>query len=139
VKQKDLDGNNNEISVKTTNKSGDKAINGRIKQIRQALNLTQMQFCEKIFLTGGHYAGIELGNRRVNDRTIKLIVTIFGVHERFLRTGEGEMFDKTPDYKLAQVVHIFQELPTDFQDYILKQIEELQKLNKSEETFGKQK
>jgi transcriptional regulator with XRE-family HTH domain len=130
VKQKGLDENNNETSEKITNKSGDKAINGRIKQIRQALNLTQIQFSEKILLTGGHYAGIELGNRRVNDRTIKLIVTIFGVNERFLRTGEGEMFDKNPDYKLAQVMRIFQDLPPDFQDYVLQQIEELKKLNK---------
>ena len=129
MKKDGLDRDNNEISAKTTNKSGDKAINARIKQIRQALNLTQMQFCEKIFLTGGHYAGIELGNRRVNDRTITLIATIFGVNERFLRTGEGEMFDRTPDFKLTQVVRIFQELPPDFQDYILRQIEELKKLN----------
>jgi transcriptional regulator with XRE-family HTH domain len=105
-------------------------VNERVKQIRQELNLTQLQFCEKIFLTGGHYSGIELGNRRVNDRTIKLISTIYGVNERFLRTGEGEMFDKTPDYKLTQVARIFQELPTDFQDYILQQIEGLKKLNK---------
>jgi transcriptional regulator with XRE-family HTH domain len=90
--------------------------------------LTQQQFCEKIFLTSGHYAGIELGNRRVNDRTIKLIVTIYGVNEHFLRTGAGEMFDKTPDHKLSQVVRIFQELPPDFQDYVLQQIEGLRKL-----------
>jgi transcriptional regulator with XRE-family HTH domain len=129
VKRDGQDRDNNGIFAKSTNKSGDKAINARVKQVRQALNLTQLQFCEKIFLTGGHYAGIELGNRRVNDRTITLIATIFGVHERFLRTGEGEMFDKTPDYNLAQVVRIFQELPPDFQDYILRQIEDLKKLN----------
>jgi transcriptional regulator with XRE-family HTH domain len=116
--------------METKRKPFDTAVNERIKQIRQTLQLSQAKFCKEIFLANGHYAGIELGNRRVNDRTIKLISTIYGVNERFLRTGEGEMFDKTPDYKLAQVARIFQELPADFQDYILQQIEGLKKLNK---------
>jgi hypothetical protein len=48
-----------------------------------------------------------------------------------LRTGEGEMFNKTPDYKLQQIIHVFQELPPDFQDYVLQQIEQLKKLHKN--------
>jgi transcriptional regulator with XRE-family HTH domain len=109
----------------------DTSINERFKQVRQALQLSQAQFCKGIFLTSGHYASIELGNRRVNERIIKLVATIYGVSEGFLRTGQGAMFDETPDPRLERLIRIFQELPPDFQDYILQQIDQLKKLHRS--------
>ncbi|MDR3238349.1 MAG: helix-turn-helix domain-containing protein [Spirochaetia bacterium] len=117
---------------KDTGKTGDVNINARIKQIRTALRLSQAKFCEGIFLTAGHYAEIELGNRRVNERIIKLIAVIYGVNERFLKVGEGAMFDKSPDLKLEKLISIFQELPPDFQDYLMQQIEGLKKLRKKD-------
>jgi hypothetical protein len=82
-----------------------------------------------IFLTGGHYAEIELGKCRVNERIIKLVATIYGVSETFLKTGEGEMFDNKADPRLQRLITIFQGLPRDYQDYILAQIESLKKLH----------
>jgi transcriptional regulator with XRE-family HTH domain len=111
-------------------KSFNSAVNERVKQVRLALGLSQAKFCKEIFLTSGHYAEIELGNRRINARIIKLIGVIYGVNEHFLKTGEGNMFDKTVDGKIGQIVRIFGELPPEFQDYILQQIEQLKKLNK---------
>jgi transcriptional regulator with XRE-family HTH domain len=108
----------------------DTSVNDRVKQVRMALSLSQAKFCADIFLTAGHYAEIELGNRRVNTRIIKLISVIYGVSEHFLKTGEGEMFDKRIDGKLGQIVRIFEELPPDFQDFILQQVEQLKKLNR---------
>jgi transcriptional regulator with XRE-family HTH domain len=108
----------------------DTSINERLKQVRQELQLTQVQFCKGIFLTGGHYASIELGNRRVNERIVKLVTTIYGVSEGFLRTGQGDMFDNdAADPRLERLIRIFQELPPDFQDYILQQIDQLKKLH----------
>jgi transcriptional regulator with XRE-family HTH domain len=103
-------------------------VNDRIKRVRLELKLSQAKFCKGIFLTSGHYAEIELGNRRVNLRMIKLIGTIYGVNETFLKTGKGSMFIKETDPKLDNLVRIFQELPPDFQDYILLQIEQLKKI-----------
>jgi transcriptional regulator with XRE-family HTH domain len=122
-----------DIQKDTGRKQGafDTSINERLKQVRQALQLSQAQFCKGIFLTNGHYAGIELGNRRVNERIVKLVATIYGVNEDFLRTGQGAMFDKTPDPRLEHLTRIFQELPPDFQDYILQQIDQLKKLHHS--------
>jgi transcriptional regulator with XRE-family HTH domain len=71
-------------------KSFNTGVNERIKQVRIALGLSQANFCRDIFLTSGHYAELELGNRRVNARIIKLIGVIYGVNEHFLKTGEGK-------------------------------------------------
>jgi transcriptional regulator with XRE-family HTH domain len=105
-------------------------VNDRLKRVRQELNLSQKAFCTGILLTPGHYAGIELNQRAVNERTIKLVSTIYRVNENFLRTGEGGVFDEIPDQKLQQMISIFQGLPEDYKDYILQQIEELKKLHK---------
>jgi transcriptional regulator with XRE-family HTH domain len=109
----------------------EETLHGRVKQVRLALKLSQAKFCKGILLTGGHYAEIELGNRPVNPRMIKLIAVTYGVNEGFLKTGKGKMFDQKPDLKLANMISIFQELPPDFQDYILLQIEQLKKLHRN--------
>jgi transcriptional regulator with XRE-family HTH domain len=105
------------------------SINERLKAVRKALNLTQVEFCKGIFLTDGHYAEIELGSRRVNERIIKLVEIIFNVNEGFLKTGTEPMFNLTSGYKRDKLIHIFNSLPPDFQDYALNQIEQLKKLH----------
>jgi transcriptional regulator with XRE-family HTH domain len=107
---------------------GGETVNELIKQVRLALNLPQAKFCRDIPLANGYYADIELGNRRANRRIIKLISLSYGVSERFLTTGEGEMFDSADDPKLAELVRIFRDLPPNFQDYVLHEIKELKKL-----------
>jgi transcriptional regulator with XRE-family HTH domain len=104
-------------------------INDRLKRIRKELKMSQRAFCTGILLTPGHYAGIELNQRAVNERIIKLVSTIYHVNEQFLRTGEGDIFDEKPDQKLQQLIRIFQALPEDYKDYILLQIEQLKKLH----------
>jgi hypothetical protein len=56
----------------------------------------------------------------------------YGVSEKWLKTGEGEMFYKSPDEKISRLVGIFNELPIDFQDYALDQIEKLLILRKNQ-------
>jgi transcriptional regulator with XRE-family HTH domain len=103
-------------------------INDRIKKVRLALGLSQVKFCREIFLSPGHYAGIELYNREVNKRIIKLISVIYNVREEYLKTGKEPIFSKVPDLKLQKMVGIFQELPDEYKDYILQQIDQLKKL-----------
>jgi transcriptional regulator with XRE-family HTH domain len=115
---------------KTPSGKKPETINDRIKRVRLELKLSQAKFCKGVLLTAGHYAEIELGNRRVNPRTVRLLVTAYGVSEAFLKTGKGDMFARKTDPRLDNVIRIFQELPPDFQDYLLLQIEELKKLHK---------
>jgi transcriptional regulator with XRE-family HTH domain len=103
-------------------------VNDRIKNIRLELGLSQVKFCKEIFLSPGHYAGIELNNREVNRRIIKLVSVIYNVREEYLKAGKEPMFSRLPDLKLQKMIGIFQELPDEYKDYILLQIEQLKRL-----------
>jgi transcriptional regulator with XRE-family HTH domain len=100
-------------------------IGKRIKNLRQTLNLSQVQFAKKICISNGYIAELECEHRRVNDRIIHLVSLTFGVNEKWLKTGEGDMFFKTPGEKLRRMVSLFNELPPKFQDYVMLQIEQL--------------
>jgi transcriptional regulator with XRE-family HTH domain len=102
-------------------------VNERIKKIRLHLKLSQAKFCKPIFLSNGHYAELELGNRKVNSRIIALVATIYHVSEKYLRNGEGDMFTIEPDCRLERMIALFQEFPPAYKDYILQQIELLKK------------
>ena len=109
------------------------SINQRIGILRQNLHLTQKEFSGKIFISNSFQALIETGKKKVLDRHIKLIVSAFGVSEVWLRTGEGEMFEKdiTPDYKITETVEIFKQLNPFFQDFILSQLHKLLEYEKT--------
>lgn len=64
----------------------------RIKKIRKAVKLTQIQFGEKIGVKGNTVTNYESGLRTPTDAVIKSICREFNVDENWLRTGEGEMF-----------------------------------------------
>ena len=112
-------------------------INDRIKKVRLELGLSQVKFCREIFLSSGHYAGIELNNREINQRIIKLVSVIYNVREEYLKTGKEPVFSKAPDLKLQKMIGIFQELPDEYKDYILQQIDQLKKLRLKTEKKGK--
>jgi transcriptional regulator with XRE-family HTH domain len=114
-------------------KSDGMSINQRIGMLRQNLHLTQKEFSGKIFISNSFQALIETGKKKVLDRHIKLIVSAFGVSEAWLRTGEGEMFEKdvTPDYKIAETVEIFKQLDPFLQDFILSQLHKLLEYEKT--------
>jgi transcriptional regulator with XRE-family HTH domain len=98
------------------------SINRRIKQVRQALRLSQVQFSRVISLSSGYLAGVEVEKRKVNDRLIKLICSSFNVNEKWLRTGDSEMFNRDPDESFTKLISLFKELDPKYQAYILKEI-----------------
>jgi len=100
-------------------------ISSRIRRIRKTLNMSQVEFAKAIYISNGYIAELECEHRRVNDRIIHLISLTFGVNEKWLKTGEGDMFYKTPGEKLQRMVGLFNELPPKFQDYVMQQIEQL--------------
>jgi accessory colonization factor AcfC len=75
---------------------------------------------------------VENGARKSNDRIVKLVSMTFGVSEKWIKEGKGEMFYKSPEEKITKLVSIFNELPSDFQDYTLQQIEQLLILRKNQ-------
>ncbi|MDR2716551.1 MAG: helix-turn-helix transcriptional regulator [Treponema sp.] len=118
---------------KGSEKLGNMSINQRIVVLRHSLKLTQKGFAQKICISTSFQASIEIEQKKVLDRHVKLIVSAFGVNEAWLRTGEGEMFEKdsTPDYKIAETVDIFKQLNPFFQDFILEQLHKLLEYEKT--------
>jgi transcriptional regulator with XRE-family HTH domain len=110
----------------------DMTISKRIRHIRQTLNMSQVEFAKAIHISNGYIAELECEHRKVNDRIIHLISLTFGVNEKWLKTGEGEMFFKTLGEKLQRMVTLFNELPPKFQDYVMQQIEQLLNVTSNE-------
>ena len=100
-------------------------INERIKHLRTTLQMSQAEFAKAIFISNGYIAELEGANRKVNDRIIHLISLTFGVSEVWLKYGTGNMFFTTPSEKLQRMTSLFNNLPSQFQDYVMLQIEQL--------------
>jgi transcriptional regulator with XRE-family HTH domain len=104
-------------------------INQRIKELRKALDMTQVTFSQAIALSSGYLAGIETEKRRVNNRLIKLICSSFNVNEQWLRSGEGEIFSAgDTNEQCIKLVGLFRELEPRYQYYIFKEIDLLLKM-----------
>ncbi|MBQ9128405.1 MAG: helix-turn-helix transcriptional regulator [Thermoguttaceae bacterium] len=79
------------------------AIIARIAELREHLGLNQVQFAARISISSSYFSRLSQGNRTVNDRLIKLVCAEFNVSERWLRTGEGEMFmEPKPPVELSE-------------------------------------
>jgi len=100
-------------------------INQRLKEARLALKMPQKDFAKALCLSGSFLSDVENNYRKINDRLIKLASMVFGISENWLKSGEGEMFHKSPEEKTNRLVNIFNELPPDFQDFALIHLERL--------------
>ena len=67
-------------------------MNERIKEIRKYYNLTQQEFADKLGTARNNIAGYETGKRNPSNAVISLICREFNINEKWLRTGEGDMF-----------------------------------------------
>jgi phage repressor protein C with HTH and peptisase S24 domain len=68
----------------------------RIKQLRQILGLTQTEFASKINITYKMLGLYERGAYDPPEKVLKLISSTFGVSYEWLKTGQGEIFEKKP-------------------------------------------
>ncbi len=66
----------------------------RIRQLRKELGLNQTEFGERIGIKQGSIAGYESGARTPIDSVVLSMCREFNVNEKWLRTGEGEIFKK---------------------------------------------
>ena len=68
-------------------------MNERIAELRKALKLSQTDFGKQIGFAASGVSSVENGQRIVQERHIKLILSAFpDVYEEWLRNGVGEMF-----------------------------------------------
>jgi transcriptional regulator with XRE-family HTH domain len=104
--------------------------NNRIRELRHTLKLSQRDFAKAVYVSHGYLAGIELGHNEVKDRLIHLISSTFSVSKYWLLTGKGRIFNTTPEEKLERMTGLFNELYPEYQDFILRQIDELIELQK---------
>jgi len=117
-----------------------KKIYDRLLAVREALGITQKDFCKSIYMSQSYYSQVEGGKRPVNDRVIALICSQFGVSKDYLLTGKGQMFsEKLADIQLQQLAEIFNELEPPFRDYIILQIKQLLETQKKQKGGSSQK
>lgn len=89
-------------------------MNERIRKIRNALNLTQQEFANKIKVKRNTVATYEMGRSIPSDSAIALICKEFNVNEDWLRTGNGEMFkSRTREQEIGAFVNEVMELNDD--------------------------
>ncbi len=113
-------------------------MNERIKAARKVLGLTMEQFGARIGMGKSSVSKIEKGANSTTDQTIKSICREFGVSEKWLRTGEGGMFDQSTESSLDRlaaeyhlderkkaIISAFLKLSTADQEAILRYVDSL--------------
>ena len=113
-------------------------MNERIKAARKVIGLTMEQFGARIGMGKSSVSKIEKGANSTTDQTIKSICREFGVSEKWLRTGEGEMFDQSTESSLDRlaaeyhlderkkaIISAFLKLSTADQEAILRYVDSL--------------
>jgi len=103
-------------------------IHERIKQVRAATGLSQVKFAERMAISSGYLAEIEINNKVASERIIRLLVSEFNVDDNWLRTGEGEMFSAGMDAQLSAITNLFNSFNQQFKGCALNQMEELANL-----------
>lgn len=66
----------------------------RVKALRKSVKLTQREFGERLGVSIDVVKNLEYNRVEPTDLIINVICAKFGVNEHWLRTGEGEMFEK---------------------------------------------
>lgn len=110
-------------------------IGERIKVLRKEKNLSMEDFGSVIGMGKSAVSRIENGVNGTTDQTIRSICREFGVNERWIRTGDGEMFEQTrasvldrlsTEYGLSReqrsVIEAFLDLDPQERDVILKYV-----------------
>lgn len=78
------------------------SIHTRIRQIRENLKLSQVEFSRKLGITNSHISAIEKGKARPSEMLIKFICKEFRISEKWLLNGILPMYidlEKSPVFK----------------------------------------
>ena len=102
-------------------------MNDRVKELRLHLKLSGEKFGERLGVTRSAISDIERGRNNLTEQMIIAICREFHVNEKWLRTGEGEMFvDLTRDEEIASFVGDLQAMGDDaFQKKVVSALAKL--------------
>ena len=100
-------------------------IHERLAYARKKLHLTQAQFSEKICVSASFLCSMEIGDRKINPRMIKIINLTTGISSKWLETGEGEMFAQDSDQEIEEIVNLYRQLNPFFKGYFKRQLLEI--------------
>ncbi len=106
------------------------SLSNRIKAIRETLKLSQREFGERLGVSRDVISNIEYNRVPPKELLLRHICELYNVNQHWLKTGEGEMFNGSPDEvsKFDEAFQIFKSLRPEFQDYALDQIKKLVEL-----------
>jgi transcriptional regulator with XRE-family HTH domain len=104
----------------------------RVIEIRKELKLTQTEFAKRLGIRQTALSMIELRHNDLTTQNVKLICLSFNVNEKWLRTGEGEMFKASP-YE-AEFFEIYKGLTEDIQHALLGFARELLEIQQKTDT-----
>ena len=107
--------------------------NERLAYARRKLQLTQAQFSSKICVSSGFLSSMEIGDRKINPRMLKIINLTTGISAKWLETGEGEMFwqetgqedGQDVDREIEEIVNLYRQLNPFFRGYFRRQLLEI--------------
>lgn len=102
-------------------------IKDRIKQVRKTMNLNQTEFGKKVGTKQSSIASYENGSRQPLDAVINSICREFSVSEKWLRTGEGDMFiQKRRKEQIAEYFHDLQGLNDELKNRLVAALAAIQ-------------
>ena len=73
----------------------------RLKGIRQGMNLTQQEFAERLGVRKNTISQWESGTNNINPVMVTAICREFGIHRRYLETGEGPIYTDRGEDSMA--------------------------------------
>jgi len=80
-------------------------VSDRIKKLRKDLNLSQGFFADVLNVTRSHISKIETGTVTPSNQLVKSICREFQVRERWLREGQGQIYEKLDLTKFQEFKH----------------------------------
>jgi transcriptional regulator with XRE-family HTH domain len=101
----------------------DFSINQRIVKIRNLLGYSQKVFSDDLKLSRSYLGGIEINQRKMSDRLIKMICLTYSIDENWVRTGEGEPFLPEKDPAMERIFRNYKKMDKKMQEYVVKYID----------------
>jgi hypothetical protein len=100
-------------------------VNERLAYAGKKLHLIYAQFSKRTCVTIGFLSSMEIDDRKVNSRIIKIINLADGISSKWLETGKGEMFADEPDREIEGTVNLYRQLNHFFKGYFKRQLLEI--------------
>jgi len=95
----------------------------RIKEIRKALKMNQLDFAQRLGLSQPTLGMIEVGKRTFSEKHKKLICSEFNVNKSWLEFGKGDIFNASPLEN--ELIDTFSKLSPETKDFLLITAKEL--------------